>query len=477
MFGIIIAVIVIYFANNPMNHSRQFRIRCFWNWFPLGLTYAFLYMGRYNLTVAKGALGNIITKQAFGDIFGWGALIYGLAFLINGPITDKIGGKKAMLIGTFGTIVMNIIMGGLTYAVLNGFISNSAVITSFIIVYSLNMYFQSYGAVAVIKVNSHWFHIKERGIQGGIFGTLISLGLFYAFNWGDIIVRASKHEILPDLTIIEKALRALLGSASHTLDQTWYVFFIPSIILSAFFAIILFVVKDSPSEAGFEDFDLGDASGDEKEVSSIELLKKLLTHPVILTIAFIEFCSGIIRQSVMHWYKIFVDQQMADPAKMQHFKDASFFLENWGLLLCFAGIFGGFVAGFISDKLFQSRRGPSAVFLYFAMIVASVVMYFNLYGNQIILGIAVVVLSLCVIGVHGMLSGTATMDFGGKKAAATTTGLVDGFVYLGTGLQGFALGRLTTIDWNYWPLFIIPFTIIGFILSMRIWKAFPQASK
>jgi OPA family glycerol-3-phosphate transporter-like MFS transporter len=50
-------------------HSTQFRIRRFLNWFPMGLTYAFLYMGRYNLTVSKNALGSLMTKEEFGIIF------------------------------------------------------------------------------------------------------------------------------------------------------------------------------------------------------------------------------------------------------------------------------------------------------------------------------------------------------------------------------------------------------------------------
>jgi len=43
-----------------------------------------------------------------------------------------------------------------------------------------------------------------------------------------------------------------------------------------------------------------------------------------------------------------------------------------------------------------------------------------------------------------MLSGTATMDFGGRKGAATAVGLIDGFVYLGTGVQSISLGFITS---------------------------------
>jgi hypothetical protein len=90
------------------------------------------------------------------------------------------------------------------------------------------------------------------------------------------------------------------------------------------------------------------------------------------------------------------------------------------------------------------------------------------------LGLAVFLLSLGVIGTHGLLSGTLTMDFGGRKAAATAVGLVDGCVYLGTALQSVCLGFLTTKDWSYWPLFLIPFSVLGFVLLLRIWKVVPS---
>jgi len=86
----------------------------------------------------------------------------------------------------------------------------------------------------------------------------------------------------------------------------------------------------------------------------------------------------------------------------------------------------------------------------------------------------VFIVSLCVIGTHGLLSGTATMDFGGRKGAATAVGVIDGFVYLGTALQSVALGFLTTKSWAYWPWFLLPFAVIGFLLTLRIWNAKPK---
>jgi hypothetical protein len=91
------------------------------------------------------------------------------------------------------------------------------------------------------------------------------------------------------------------------------------------------------------------------------------------------------------------------------------------------------------------------------------------------MGAVVFLLSLCVIGTHGLLSGTATMDFGGRKGAATAVGVIDGFVYLGTAVQSISLGFITTRNWSYWPVFLIPFAIVGLVLLSRIWNARPSS--
>src|SRR5687768_14611663 len=128
-------------ANAPPapEHSAAFRTRRFLNWFPLGLTYAFLYMGRYNLNVAKQALGTLMTEADFGLIFAAGTITYAIAFLLNGPLTDKIGGKKAMLIAAFGSAAMNVLMG---FYILNPSTrSNADLRLWFSLLYAGNMYF------------------------------------------------------------------------------------------------------------------------------------------------------------------------------------------------------------------------------------------------------------------------------------------------------------------------------------------------
>lgn len=468
-----------------IQHPAGFVTRRFWNWFPMGMTYALLYMGRYNLTVSKNALGNLMSNSDFGDIFGVGAAVYGLSFFFNGPLIDRIGGKRGIQIAALGSGLANLLMGLFLYYMLSLSDPSQAPLKPvFIALYAINMYFQSYGAVSIVKVNSNWFHLSERGTFSGIFGIMISSGVFFAFDVSGFILASS----------------LVVKQGFNGGDALWWVFLSPGLLLLTFFALESFLLRDRPSQAGFADFDPGDASSGEdmdKPIPALELYKRILTNPIILTVAAIEFCTGALRDGIMHWFPIYAKEQMnsvyatlhtnvqnmmqgqagMSSAQIQSLLDNSagysFTLMHSGLLWMLAGIVGGNVAGMVSDKVFQSRRAPAAAFLYMILISGTIGIALSLSHSWLMAAI-ITLMALSVIGTHGLLSGTATMDFGGRRGAATAVGVIDGAVYLGTSLQAISLGRLTKLDWSYWPMFLLPFSIVGIILLFRIWNAKPK---
>jgi OPA family glycerol-3-phosphate transporter-like MFS transporter len=404
-------------------------------------------MGRYNLTVSKDAFGDLMTNNDFGTIFGVGTAVYGTAFLINGPLTDRWGGKKALLVGATGSLVANGMLGWVTLSGVGGGSSGDMVLV-FSLLYALNMYFQSFGAVAIVKINAPWFHVRERGVFGAIFGILISLGIYFAYDWGGAIVDNF---------------------------ETQWVFWIPSCILACLVFVVSLWVKNTPQEAGLEDFDTADASSGEEgpRKSAVEVFRMMLTNPVIMTIAAVEFCSGFLRQAIMQWYKTIM--------KQTGLSVDNFVYENWGLLLCCAGILGGVCAGVLSDRVFDSRRGPVAALLYAVMLVGAVVLVFVLGGP--LLGVSVIVMSMAVIGVHGMLSGTASMDFGGRRNAGIAVGIIDGFVYAGTAVMSFVYASVLPSgdaaasqieNYSLWPVAMIPPALLGLLLAWRVRNAKPR---
>jgi OPA family glycerol-3-phosphate transporter-like MFS transporter len=76
------------------------------------------------------------------------------------------------------------------------------------------------------------------------------------------------------------------------------------------------------------------------------------------------------------------------------------------------------------------------------------------------------------------MSGTAATDFGGRKATATSAGVVDGFAYLGSSIQSFSIGYIAnTHNWDWWPLFLVPFAAIGLTIAIKIWLELPPATR
>ena len=632
-------------------HSASYRRRRFLNWFPMGLTYAFLYMGRYNLTVAKNALGDLMNKEDFGLIFGIGTLVYAVSFLVNGPVTDKVGGKKAILASAIGAGIANLLMGGyIRSLILSPGSLPFDLVTTMSVLYAINMYFQSAAAVAIVKVNSSWFHVRERGGFSGIFGTMIASGVFFAFSVNEWVL----------------AWTRTWGPEGAT--SSWWVFFFPAGLLLVMAVLESVLLRDRPGQAGFQDFDTGDASSGTGDMPLATIVKRVLTNPILLTVACVEFCTGVLRNGVMHWFPIYAKEVWVLPAShplrngsWEHWPFIvaalcagvvlfllgartkgrarvafvsvgaivtllPFLQAGWGGWLFVAGVIGGNLAGYVSDWLFQSRRAPAAGFLYILVFVCTLGMLPTLGhspavvgwseerkvplkpGDQVLsvngvplqaddswaavsravqcvpsackgdgvawdrarclctreardpdapeaaaslagvsqgnpppaparpdgspspntvrvatdkavlrfevrrgdetvalvmddpmpsaeagdqrslaagpqvslppwyLGFFVFLLSLGVIGTHGLLSGTATMDFGGRKGAATAVGMIDGFVYLGTAVQSVSLGYLTSQDWRYWPLFLAPFAILGLLLLSRIWNARPAGA-
>src|SRR5271170_251245 len=83
----------------PPQHSDAFRSRRTANWLVLGVTYATMYMGRYNFGLVNKTLSD---KYGFdttqiGAIISTASAIYGVSAIFNGPIADRIGGRRAML--------------------------------------------------------------------------------------------------------------------------------------------------------------------------------------------------------------------------------------------------------------------------------------------------------------------------------------------------------------------------------------------
>jgi OPA family glycerol-3-phosphate transporter-like MFS transporter len=235
------------------------------------------------------------------------------------------------------------------------------------------------------------------------------------------------------------------------------------------FRVDLFLVKDTPKDAGFENFNTGDATSGEvhngEPLKFGELVTRVFTNPVIMTLAVSEFCTGFVRQGLLLWFVPF----LSEVHKVEH-GTALFTMATSGVTV--GGIVGGILCGVISDKLFQSRRPPVAFIFYLGQIVSLFIL--GRTASPVVASFMIGFSCMWIFGVHGMLTGTASMDFGGTRAASTVAGLLDGVQYLASGLTGFLMGHfLDKWGWGSWTYMIMPFSLMGALLMTRLWYETP----
>lgn len=425
------------------NHTPEFKKRRGLNWLTLGLTYAAMYMARYNFGFANKQLSDTFgfSKTEIGTIITVSTLIYGLSAIFNGPIADRWGGRRAMITGALGACIFNFAFGLAAYM---GFLGTGATMLFYLAsMWTLNQYFQSYSALALIKVNAGWFHVSERGVFSAIFGSMIQSGRFFVY---------------------------LLMTTALVAALPWqWKFFLPSAIVGVFTFLTFLFVKDTPKDAGLDDFDPQDAtSGDTEKITLAYVAKKVFTNPIAITIAAAEFCTGLVRKGFEEWFPRYMQE-------VHHLAlDNPVFQRN-AFAIVLAGVAGAFVAGFASDKLFGHRRPPVAFFGYLLQVISLAIV--TITPNLTLIIIAFTINSLAISMVHSMLSGTASMDFGGKRAAATAAGMFDGMQYIGGSVMGIGAGwLLDTYGWGVWGPSMIGFSAIGGILMLKLWNARPSKS-
>src|SRR5271170_6075191 len=249
-------------ANSSPPYPRGFRPRRGLNWGYLGLLYTSFYMCRYNLSIANKSIADQyhFSYSQMSDILTAWTLAYAFGQIFNGLLTDRIGGKKAMLIGAAGTVVMNILFGAA---------SAWGILGLFMLIRGIDGYVQSFGAPGMTKIKTAWFAKTERGGFAGIFGFMINLGRLGIFNFGPALLAGF----------------TLFGMV-HVSPLHWkWLFWGPSIICALVAVAMAIGVKETPEENGFmpvEDYTPAPAS-------AATLVRSFIVGGILVLLA---FCVG-----------------------------------------------------------------------------------------------------------------------------------------------------------------------------------------
>ena len=427
-------------ASDTSALPEGFRARRGLNWATVGLMYTSYYLCRYNFSYANKAIREELgfSYEDMANILFWNFIAYGCGQIVNGFITDRIGGKRAMLIGAAGTIAANLLFGAASFW---------GIFSFFALLWGINGYVQSFGAPGFIKINSAWFSEKGRGTFAGIFGFMINLGRFGA------------NKLLPALL----AGFTFLG-LWHVPPQHWrWLFWIPAGVATVVAIVLALVVKDTPEQCGFRNVFAGEADHADADVRADygALFKQVFMNHVVWIMAGAYACTGAVRQAIDQWFPSYFQE-----VHHLNMKDSAAF--QWvGFLIPFVASAGSLLSGWISDRFFHARRAPVAAAIY---IIEMCVIIAATQVHSVMGGVAFMVLiSFTVNSTHSLLGPAAAMDIGGRKMAAFASGCIDAFQYFGAAVATQGLGWiLDHKGWSWYFPYLIPFGLIGGTLMFSI---------
>ena len=421
------------------SYPPGFRARRGLNWAVVGLMYTSYYLCRYNFSYANKAIADEFhfNKSDMSTILSVNFIVYGCGQIINGLLTDRIGGKRAMLIGAAGTVIANLLFGAASFW---------GLLWLFTLLWSVNGYVQSFGAPGFIKINSSWFSEKRRGTFAGIFGFMINLG------------RVAANKLLPLLL----AGFTFIGMW-HVPPQHWrWLFWVPAGVATVVAIVLAFTVKDTPEEIGYQNLFAGEADHADTNIHGRlgTVFTQIAGNPIVWIMALSYACTGAVRQSIDQWFPRFfqeVYQLDMTGAKFQ-----------WlGFLIPVVASAGSLLSGWVSDRFFHSRRAPVAAAIYLTEVCVLLAATQVKTVNWAL--VFFVLVSFTVNSTHSLLGPAAAMDIGGRKMAAFASGCIDAFQYFGAAVAIYGLGKvLDRWGWNYYFYYMIPFGILGGILMFSI---------
>jgi OPA family glycerol-3-phosphate transporter-like MFS transporter len=418
-------------------HPPGFRARRGLNWTFIGLLYTSFYTCRYNLAIANKSISDQFgfTKAQMGSIITTALLAYAFGQIINGLLTDRLGGKRAMLIGAVGTVTMNLLFGIASFW---------GLLSIFILVRGVDGYFQAFGAPGMVKINAAWFAHTERGRFAGIFGFMINAGRFLINTFGPALL------------------------AGFVFLGLWYVpplhwrwlFWIPAGLTSCVAVCMALMTKPTPRDAGFDHPGVEEPQGaDEVRASITTVFVTIASNPVIWIVALAYACTGSVRQGVDQWFFRFMQEvhhlDLQDPR-----------FKYLGIGIPFVASVGSLISGYVSDTVFNGRRAPVAAGLYFLETI--IILAAAQFTSANTAGVFLILISLTVNATHSILGTAAAMDIGGARMAGFASGLIDSFQYFGGSLAGLLLGHLLDRSWGWYFYFMAPFGLIGGTLMLSI---------
>jgi OPA family sugar phosphate sensor protein UhpC-like MFS transporter len=414
-----------------------------WRWQIFAITwlaYAGFYLTRKSFAVAKIDMGNPSGLGLSSTQMSWidaaSLITYALGQFVCGICGDRFGTRKVVILGMAGSVIAATAMG------------RSSLVPWLIFFSALQGLFQSTGWSPLAKNMGAFFSQGERGTVMGLWLTNYAVGGFIGSLYAGYV-------------------GGLFG---------WrYAFWIPAATLAVILLLFIRFQRNKPEDVGLPPIEIyhGESQpqlGPEARAvvatnGSWQVILEVLKSPMVLLLALVYFFMKPARYAILLWGPKYLNEQLHTGMAQS---------GSLGGLFELAGPVSVFLAGFVSDKFFGTRRNPVCVV---CLLSSGLLLYFmdKLPHTAAMLGGGLFLLGLFLFPPDSLVSGTAAIDFGTRKGAATAAGLINGCGSLGAIFGGTIPGLLhDRWGWNGVFTCLSVTLIIAGLLLLPKWNALPK---
>ncbi|KAL7587553.1 hypothetical protein Lser_V15G40864 [Lactuca serriola] len=326
--------------------------------------------------------------------------------------------------------------------------------------------FQATGWPSVVAVIGNWFGKRRRGLIMGIWNAHTSVG-----NISGSLLAAS------------------------VLDYGWgWCFILPAAFIVAAGVMVFLFLAAYPEDVGFLDpsdsspnargsihddnmmWEEGTSNDEEAPIPHIHSVNRrgvgfvgACFIPGVIPFALCLFFSKLVAYTFLFWLPFYLSQTEIGGERLS-VKSAG----NLSTLFDVGGIFGGILAGYISDRL-KARATTAATFMYVA--IPSMLLY-RTYGNisKTMNIILMIIAGLFINGPYALITTAVSADLGthsslkgDSRALATVTAIIDGTGSIGAALGPLLTGFLSTKGWDaVFAMLMIGACIAGLLLTSLV---------
>ncbi|CEJ16145.1 Glycerol-3-phosphate transporter [bacterium YEK0313] len=369
--------------------------------------YLFFYTGRQTFGFAIPGIQTEfgVSKEALGWVSAIMLWCYAVGQAINGNLGDKFGGRRVMSAGAILSCAMNWATSFAT-----GIMSLGAF-------WGINGYFQAMGWAPGSRLLSNWWGRQDRG---KVFG-------WYVFAAG----LASVLSYVTSLVVV------------HYLQLDWrWIFRLPVLLLLVGGITFYLVARERPEDLGFQS--PHDDAADRREADKVaddegswDRYKGVLSNWRLLVGGLAIGFQNAARYGLLIWVPVhFLGANWAKGAGQAAAID-----PKWISIALPVGMaIGAATNGWVSDRIFNSKR-YLAIVLYMVLAAVTSLYMYTIPASDVYKGIAV--LFLCGFFVYGPQSSFWALcpDLVGHKRAGTAIGVMNFFAYLFAGLGEPLIGK------------------------------------